>query len=150
MFNLFKKKKEETKKNEENPISEVFSDLTVNQKMSVINLLLTMFFIDGEPSHPDKGMQYVNTYIKMLGVRYGDCNAYLKLERTATDLRPIAIDQKEFVFIALWEIMTINGRPSQNALKFFTQLFKVLGITDEKYIYEFGEKLRLMKSILNK
>ena len=150
MFNLFKKKKEETKKVDETPISEVFSDLSVNQRMSVINLLLTMFFIDGEPSHPDKGMQYVNNYIKMLGVRYGDCNNYLKLERTATDLKPITINQKEFVFIALWEIMTINGRPTQNALEFFTQLFEVLGITDEKYIYEFSEKLRLMKTILGK
>ena len=58
MFNLFNKKKEE------NPISDMFSDLTTNQKMSVMNLLLTIGVCDGEQGNQDKELQYLNTYVK--------------------------------------------------------------------------------------
>ncbi len=71
MFNLFRKK-------EFNLISEVFQDLTLNQKMSVLNLLTTVEVCDGVQGNMEKEMRYLNTYINILNVRSDRSMAYLK------------------------------------------------------------------------
>lgn len=72
MFSVF------NKKIEVDPISQIFSDLTLNQKMSIVNVILTIDVCDGEQGDQDKELQYLNSYVSILGVRLDKCMLYLK------------------------------------------------------------------------
>jgi len=147
MFNLFNKKKEE------NPISEVFHDLTLNQKMSVMNLLLTIGVCDGEQGNQNKELQYLNSYVRILGVRQDQCMPYLQTyghERIISDLKTISQSQKEFLVVAAWEMITCDGRPNETELQVAGNLFEQIGISEEKFVETIQKTQALMKHFFNK
>ncbi len=147
MFNLFNKKKEE------NPISEVFNGLTLNQKMSVMNLLLTIGVCDGAQGDQNKEMQYLNTYVNILGVRSDRCMAYLESEghqKIVSDLRTISQSQKEFLVVAAWEMITCDGRPNETELQVAGNIFEQIGISDEQFVATIEKTQALMKHFYGK
>jgi uncharacterized tellurite resistance protein B-like protein len=142
MFNLFNKKKDK------NPISEVFHDLTLNQKMSVMNLLLTIGVCDGEQGNQNKELQYLNTYVKILDVRQDRCMSYLETyghERIISDLKTISQSQKEFLVVAAWEMITCDGRPNETELHVAGNIFDQMGISEEKFVETIQKTQALMK-----
>ena len=109
MFSLFSQKKDES------PISHVFSNLTTYQKMSVLNLLLTIGGCDGEQGNPEKERQYLNSYIKPFGVRSKNCLTYLDsagFTKMISDLKSIHQDHIEFIIIAVWEMIIDYSGPN--------------------------------------
>ncbi len=146
MFNLFKKK------TENNPISELFIGLTLNQKMSVMNLLLTIGVCDGNEGNQEKEMEYLNTYVKILGVRSDNCMTYLQLEghqRLISDLRTISQSQKEFLVVAAWEMITCDGRPNETELQVAGNIFEQIGISEQLFVETIEKTHALMKKFSN-
>lgn len=141
MFNLFKKK-------EENPISQVFNDLTINQKMSVMNLLITVGVCDGEQGNVDKEMKYLNTYVEILDVRSDRSLAYLKSEghqRMINDLKLLSESQKEFLVVAAFEMIICDGRPNETELTITGKIFEQFGIDEDKFIATIEKTQALME-----
>lgn len=147
MFNLFNKKKEE------NPISDMFSDLSTNQKMSVINLLLSIGVCDGDQGNEDNEIKYLNTYVKILDIRSDKSMAYLDShgqERIIEDLKSISKSQKEFLVLAAWEMITCDGRPNETELEVAGAFFEKIGISDEEFVATIEKTQALMKHFFGK
>jgi uncharacterized tellurite resistance protein B-like protein len=147
MFNLFNKQKQE------NPISDVFSSLTSNQKMSVMNLLLTIGVCDGEQGDANREMQYLNTYVNILGVRSDKCMAYLQSmghERIISDLKTISRDQKEILVVAAWEMIMCDGRANETELTVAVKIFEQLGISEDQFIETIEKTQALMNHYYGK
>lgn len=131
MFNFFKKEKET------NPISMILNDLTLNQKKSVINLLLTIGVCDPDQSNPDLEIQYLNSYIDILDVRQDMCMQYLQeygQSRIINDLKTISKNQKEFLVAASWDMIICDGQPNEIELQVTIDIFEQIGITEDNYI----------------
>jgi uncharacterized tellurite resistance protein B-like protein len=140
MFNIFHRKKDE------NLISDVFKDLSVNQKMSVMNLLITISICDGDQGDQDKELQFLNTYIGILNVRQDKCMPYMNEyghARMISDLKTISQEQKEFLVVAAWEMVICDGRPNETEMQVTANLFKQIGISEEKFV-EIIEKTRAL------
>ncbi|MCC5906200.1 MAG: hypothetical protein JJU13_08345 [Balneolaceae bacterium] len=140
-------------KQEDNPISAIFSDLTTNQKMSVLNLLITIGVCDGERGSQDKELQYLNNYVKILGVRSDSSMAYFESlghERMIEDLEPLPKKQKEFLVIAAWEMITCDGRPNETELEVAGAIFNKIGVTDEQFVATIEKSKALMKHFFEK
>ncbi len=132
----------------ETPVSDIFSDLTTNQKMSVMNLLLTIGVCDGEQGDEDKELQYLNTIVRDLNVRADRSMAYLDSfgqERIIDDLESLSRNQKEFLVIMTWGMITCDGRPNETELQFASTIFEKLGVTEDQFVATIEKSLALMK-----
>ena len=146
MFSLFNKKKEE------NPISNLFNDLSINQKMSIMNLLLTIGICDGEQGNQEKELQYLNSYVRIFDVHQAKCMSYLETyghSRIISDLKTISQSQKEFLVFAAWEMITCDGLPNVTELEVTGNFLKQIGIPEEKFIEKI-KKEALMKHFSGK
>ncbi|MBW6491965.1 MAG: hypothetical protein K0B15_12310 [Lentimicrobium sp.] len=145
MFNFFNNKKKE------NPISDVFKDLTTNQKMSITNFLLTI--ASSNQGSSDKQMRYLNNYVDILDVRGDDGMAYYKrygLERIISDLKTLSKNQKEFLVVATWEMISSDGQPSSKQINSVTILFDKLGFSEEQFVEIIKKNILIMNHILGK
>ena len=141
MFNFLKKK-------EENPVAAVFSGLSSNQKMSVMNLLLSIAVCDRAQGNDAKEMQYLNSYLKILDVRSDRCMAYLETggqERIISDLKPLSLSQKEVLIVAAFEMITCDGSPNDTELGFAGDIFEKLGIDPDKFVETIHKTQVIMK-----
>ncbi|RNI23383.1 hypothetical protein [Rufibacter latericius] len=145
MFNLFNKKQEE------NPLKEVFGNLTENQRMSVMNLLMTIGACD-EEELSDKEMQYLNVYAKILDVKSNEkCMSYFELEEHAgiiKDLRPVTEKQKKFLVVAAWEMIVSDGRPNETELSVASSLFEEIGVSNEEFSKTIKASLKATNNLL--
>ena len=136
------------KKELENLISKVFSDLTLNQKMSIMNLLMTVGVCDGEQGNPDKELRYLNTYVDILDVRSDRSMAYLKLEghqKMINDLKLLSESQKKFLVVAAFEMIICDGRPNETELTATGKIFEQIGIDKNKFVATIEETQALHK-----
>jgi hypothetical protein len=129
MFNLFNKKKKE------NPISDVFNDLTTNQKMSVINLLVAISVCDPQEDFNKKECDYINRYLEYFGLTQKKCNDYLELgqQNILKDLQNISQFQKEFLIVSVYEMINSNGTPKEIKFYIASRIFTDLGISEDKF-----------------
>jgi len=130
MFDFFKKKVE-------NPISKVFADLTTNQKMSVMNLLVTIAVCDKGQGDRTKEMKFLNTYVSILGVRSDKSLDYLELEgqsRLVNDLKPLSQSIKDFLVVVAYDLINCDGSPNETELNMMTTIFEQIGIDEGKII----------------
>lgn len=147
MFNLFNKKKEE------NPIGNVLENLTLNQKMSVANLLLSIGVCDREQGNERKEIEYLNSYVKILDVRSDKCLPYLELygqERIVQDLKVLTKSQKELLVIASWEMIICDAKPNETELQFTVGIFDKIGINEDEFIAIIEKTQALMKHFYGK
>lgn len=146
MFNLFKYQQGN------NPISSIFKDLTINQRMSIMNLLSSIAFCDGLNENQDKVMDYLNTYFRILNVRYDNCMQYHKTSgflKIFEDLRNISKEQKEFLVIIAWELMICDGRPGETEIQVTVNIFEKIGISQDNFM-EIIKKTQAIMNHLNK
>jgi hypothetical protein len=139
------------KNKQENPIAEVFNDLTENQKMSVMNLFITIVISEGEQAIKDKEMNYINTYISILSTRSDKCMAYMTTEgaqRMISDLKKLSKSQLEFLVGVTFEIITCEGRPSNTKITVTAELFEQLGFKEHEYIATIDKMRALKKQFL--
>ena len=125
------------KMEEVNPILLAFSDLTNNQKMSVMNLLITIASYDKEQGFQDKKLQYLSNYIYKLGISLDNCRAYFLSNeqiKTINDLKLLSQVQKKFLLIAVLELIIRYGKVNETAAKVTSNIFKMIGIDFEIFI----------------
>jgi len=74
MFNLFKKQQSYP----ENQLANNFKSLTLNQRMSIVNLLLCSGPCDESKGDIDKKMNYLNSFIASLDLHCQQSMTYLE------------------------------------------------------------------------
>jgi len=129
MFNLFKKK-------EKNPIKNEWSDLTINQKMSILNLLFVISIGDNGLDDSSKRISFLNTYIGLLGVSRDRCQAYFETqgyEIMIKDLNQLSQTHKEFLIVAAYEMITRSGKVKDNEINMTGNIFERIGIDSDKF-----------------
>lgn len=144
MFNFFNKKKV-------NPISEIFNDLTTNQKMSIINLLLLIGVSDGKQGNPDEELRFLNIYRKFLNVRGDQCRNYLDSnghKKIYEDLFSLSRTQKEFLIVASWEMIISDGMPNNTELDVASSLLERFGVPRSEFISTIENAQALSKQFL--
>jgi uncharacterized tellurite resistance protein B-like protein len=147
MVNFFNKKQEE------NPISVMLSDLSENQKMSVVNLLLTIGVCDGDQGNQEKEIQFLNTYVSILDVRQDKCTPYLEAygyTRIISDLKTISQRQKEFLIVSVWDMIICDGRPNDTELRVASDLFEQFGVPEDLFYDTIQKTQALMKHFFGK
>ena len=130
MFKLFKKK-------EQISITNEWSDLTMKQKMSVLNLLFIISIGDNGSEDGNKRLSILNAYIGLLGVRRNNCMAYFESDgytMMIRDLNSLSQKHKDFLIIAAYEMMTRNGKAKENEISMTSNIFEQLGIDMEKFM----------------
>lgn len=145
MFNFFKKK-------QTSPISKIYSTLSINQKMSILNLLLTIGSCDPDESDAQKEMQFLNNYIDILGVNANKCTNYLENyghDRIIEDLASLTKNQKELLIIAAWEMIICDGSPNETELNVTSTIFEKLGVSYDELI-AIVEKSQAFKNYIKK
>ena len=133
-----------------NPISKMFNNLTKNQKMSVMNLLSAIAFSDGQGSNPDREMQELNSYIRILDLHQGECRVYFKnngYEGIIQDLKSLPENLKEFLIICSWDLIICDGSPNKDELTGAGNLFEALGISGEKFLLTIKKSQAFMKEL---
>ncbi|HNW96807.1 MAG TPA: hypothetical protein PKK00_00185 [Bacteroidales bacterium] len=141
------------KKNEINPINEVLNDLTINQKMSVLNLLLTIAICDGDQGNNGKEIFLLSTYINTLAINSERCTEYFKSggqARIISDLKPLSPNQKEFLVIAAYEMMSCDAKPNEKEIIVTTNIFKQIGINEDNFIATVQKSKELVKLFFGK
>lgn len=131
MFNFFNNNKAD------NHISLIFNGLTLNQRMSIINLLSSIAFCDGDNGNQEKEMKYLNSYFRILNVRFDNCMKYHEingLSRIFEDLKCMSRKQKEFLVSIVWELVICDGRPNETEIQVTMNMFEKIGISQEEFM----------------
>ena len=120
---------------EEQAISEGFKNLTTNQKMSVLNLLLSVARCDNEQGNQDKEIICLNVYRRILDVRGDKCIAYLESagrQGLIKDLSQLSQSQQEFLLFVAFDIIACDGKPNETELIFTVSIFEELGLDEDR------------------
>lgn len=119
----------------ENPILESFSDLTKNQKMSIINFVLLSGVCD-ESENPEE-LDYLNTYNGLLELNSDETMEYLHQygqQRIISDLESITRNQKELLVSLVFGMIECDGQPNERELNFVGYIFEELGLNEDEVI----------------
>jgi uncharacterized tellurite resistance protein B-like protein len=140
---MFNRKKPQ----EEHPITSIFSNLSQNQKMSVVNLLATIAFSNGEDGIQEK-VKILNEYLALLGVRGDKANEYLRKighDGMIDDLVTLNENQKRLLVVSAHDIIKCSKQPGQNEIEVTGELFELLGIDQHEFVYICQKSEALMK-----
>jgi uncharacterized tellurite resistance protein B-like protein len=66
-------------------------------------------------------------------------------ERIIDDLESLSRNQKEFLVIMTWGMITCDGRPNETELQFASTIFEKLGVTEDQFVATIEKSLALMK-----
>lgn len=136
MFN-FRKKKQPQASQEAHPITKLFSDLTQNQRMSVMNLLAIVAYANGEGGIQHK-IRILNEYIDFLGVRSDKSDEYLQregIDRMIDDLITLSQGQKELLVVSAHDIIKCSRQPSEKEVVITAEIFERFGIDEQQFVY---------------
>lgn len=125
------------KPREDHPITVMFSDTSINQRMSVINLLAIISFANGEDQSQAK-LKILNSYIGFLIVRGDKCDEYLQrsgIEKMLSDVNALSKNQKEFLVLSAHDIINCSRYPSEKEIITAGQLFEQIGIDENQFVY---------------
>ncbi|OQP59673.1 hypothetical protein A3860_36500 [Niastella vici] len=131
MFNLFKKKEEPQPQSS----AGLFSDLTQNQRMSVINLLALIAYGDDEGSRSETAL--LSKYSNQLGVRAEASISYMEetgYETMISDLNKLNREQKKFLVLVSNNLIGSDGEINQEEVAAVAGYFGDLGIDMDEYI----------------
>jgi hypothetical protein len=135
MFNLFRKKQDVQSRN--HPISQLYSDLTTYQRMSVVNFLSAIACCEGgKPSN--KEQKIIEEYFGYLNVDSDHCMEYLQscgVDRTLLDVNTMRRNQKEFLVLASYELLLAGRSFSEIKTARTAELFECIGIDSLQYMY---------------
>lgn len=138
--------------NETNPISDVFKDLTNNQRMSVINMLQIIGVSDVGQGDSEKERVFLNSFIDVLKVPFSSCSSYFETQgfnKMLTDLQTLAMNEKELLAYISWEMIVCDGNPNETEVGLAVKIFSNLGISEEDFV-KVIEKNRAIIKLFNK
>ena len=140
MFDFFKSKKS-------NPNETVLGNLTVNQKMSVTNLLYLIARSDG--GFNKKELAYLNTCY--LGCSLEKCASYLNSNGHSEmfcDLNQLTSSQKDYILITAFELIYCDGKANETELNSLIGAFEKLGYTEDSIADVMEKSILLRKKFL--
>lgn len=135
-----------------NPISEVFNNLSTNQKMSIINLLQLIAVSDSDQGNREKELKFLNSYIDILYVPFDKCMVYFQTDgpkKIITDLTTLSKNQKEFLAYIAWEMIICDGNANETEVTLTVNIFSQIGISEENFVKTI-EKNRAILNQFNK
>jgi uncharacterized tellurite resistance protein B-like protein len=124
-------------KRNENPIYQIYKDLTTNQKMSLINFLTSIAAVDGKQGNFEQELNYIASYCETLNVKFDRSREYFlrgKREQIIYDLNSMNKDQKELLINIAFGVVTCDGPPNQQELDMIVTMFDLIGIDEDKII----------------
>lgn len=142
MFGFFKNKKSN------NPVSEAFIDLSIDQKMSIMNLLTLVAFCDKDQGNIETEVEFLNNYVSILGVNSSLCMKYYEekgQKQMFDDLKILSRFQKELLTITSFELINCDGRPNETELTITPILFENIGVSDSEYVATIDKSQILIK-----
>jgi len=146
MFNIFRKKQDS------HPISQVFSNLSQNQKMSIFIFLSGTICFDGALiSRKEEAL--MDEFLSHLGIRAQQCDNYLStygVERTLTDLQMLNENQKRLLVLMSHQLILSGSHLSENKIMATATLFEEIGIDTDEYMYIVQKSQALMKHFSGK
>ena len=125
----FKKKKEVVY-----PINMPLGNLSVNQRMSVLNFLNFLAISDGALK-PNE-VRFLNDIQVSLNVSLGACKEYLDLygiDRMQLDLknlRNLEQSTKDYLLFTAWELINCDGNRTNEEMTFLIELSENMGYED--------------------
>ena len=142
MFKLF------SKKNEVSSTTSNFDNLTINQKKSVINLLLNIGYCDGEEGDLDKELEFINSFIKKIGGHFQNSVNYYREygnDMMINDLKEISHTQKEILVGVSFDMIICDGKPKEIELQLASAIFSQIGIAEEQFFKILEKEIINMK-----
>ena len=137
----------------ENPIKQIFKDLNSNQKMSIINLLVTLAEEEETSSVKLEKIKCLNSYIDILNVRQDDCTNYFRIKgalQMINDLKVLPKTQKEFLVIVGYEMLYCGGKPNLEDISLIISIFEKLDIDEDKFVEIIAKNHAIMKTFADK
>ena len=116
--------------------------------MSILNLLTAIAVSDGQGPNPDREMQELNSYIRILDVHQSECEVYFNnygYEGIIQDLKSLSENQNKFLIICAWDLIICDGSPNEDELSRTVQLFEAIGISEAKFISTIKKSQEIMK-----
>ena len=110
--------------------------MTTNQKMSIINLLLSIALCDQDLGDRNKEMNCLNIYSDILDVKSDLCLTYYAkgFQIMINDLKILNENQKDFLIVAAFEMITCDTYPNEIELAVTEQLFEQIGVEWSKVL----------------
>lgn len=125
-------------KPEYNPLKEELQTFSLNQKFSLVNLLMIIGHSDMPNGNPDKEVIHLNNMIRLIGVRADDSRTYFANNGKgimAEELDTLNGSQKDTVLLMVWDMITCDGRANELEVVAMAEWLGYLGLS-EKYIVE--------------
>lgn len=140
-------------------ISSAFKNLLPAQKMSIINLLVTIADCDKKQKSQETEVDMLNTFIQMLSITRSNCTDYFITggeQKIIDDLELLSSYQKELLLFAVLELIICDGDANETEVNTTFQLFDHIRIdgrifenTIDELLADNPTKMKLFGVFLN-
>jgi uncharacterized tellurite resistance protein B-like protein len=128
-------------------VNEIFKDLRVNQKMSLINALSTIGLSDGQIN--EKESTVISNIANSFNIKITDCVEYFQYNgghtQLSNDLTILNKAQKEIFVIIIWELIISDGKPNGDELSITYSILERIDITEDMFFEIIERKPEIMK-----
>ncbi|RYZ51293.1 MAG: hypothetical protein EOP49_12050 [Sphingobacteriales bacterium] len=132
MVDLFNRKKEV------DAIAAMFKDLRLQQRRSVMVVMLSVAFTEDRSTCLDEITSRVQAYEAALDVQCERCLKYTNqhgMQQVGEDLKTMTLEQKEFLIASVWGLITCAGtRPGLAEMSVASSLFADMGIPERQFL----------------
>lgn len=142
MFNFKKKKVEDYD-------SSIFENLSINQKMSLLNMLFLIARCDGEIGDNPNEMRFLNSYHTLFKINLKDSQEYMNLggiNRLISDLNPLTRKQKEYLLTTTFDLIRCDGNSNDTEISTMLNIFVKIGISEDE-CFEIIQKVMLFAKL---
>ena len=126
MFNFFKKQSS-------NVFNTTFSNLTYQQKCSLLNVLYYVSVADEKNMNMDKDIIIMNNYLNFLSLKFADVQKDLSPDKIFSDLKGLNRDQKNLLVWMTFEMLSTTKNPSEQKQNVADAFLHKLGIEGYEY-----------------
>ena len=138
--------------NEVNSISEIFLDLTTNQRKSFINLLiLTAQSDEIDDDMNEKEKKFIANYVEILGVNIAICMNYFNSGGAAgiiDDLKTLSLIQKDCLLNIIIKLIICDNNPTELEMRGAYATLSLLDINPNLFITNYNKIVTIIKSPL--
>jgi uncharacterized protein (TIGR02145 family) len=136
--------------NSTSKMSLAFSNISLNQRMSFMNFLLTIGVCDGNLSDIEKEIEYLNNFNSIFNVSSNKSSEYLHTyghKRMYEDLITLTDNQKEYLIIAAYGMINCDGPPNEIEIEVLNFSCEKIGVSKHQIITS-SYKYHLLEDLL--
>lgn len=119
-------------------LQDAFKDLTLNQRMSVMNLLMFLSSCDSPNGESNqKELQFLNYYTSVFGVKGNECLQYLQKTgkgQMIEDLGNLTYFQKDMLVVISHDLLACDGAINETEGFYTVTYFEQFGIDENAYM----------------